>query len=153
MAMVNSLLLEPTYWNWLLLGLVLIIAEILAPGICLVWFGVGALAVGGILFLLPTVGWQLQWLLFVTLSMGSIVVWWLYDKNRSDSTQQTSLNRRGQQYVGRVFTLDTPIVNRQGRVRIDDSSWKIQGPDCPAGTRVRIVGVDGIVLKVTADGP
>ncbi len=150
--MVNGLLLEPAYWNWLLLGLVLIIAEILAPGIYLVWFGVGALAVGGILFLLPTVGWQLQWLLFVMLSMGSIVVWWLYDKNRSDSTQQTSLNRRGEQYIGREVTLDTPIVNRQGRVRVDDSSWKIEGPDCPAGTRVRIVGVDGIVLKVTADG-
>jgi hypothetical protein len=50
--------------------------------------------------------------------------------------------------VGRVFTLEQPIVNRQGKIRVDDSTWKIEGTDCTAGTNVRVVGVDGVVLKV-----
>jgi len=47
-----------------------------------------------------------------------------------------------------VFTLEEPIVNRHGKIRVDDSTWKIEGDDCRPGTNVRVVGVDGVVLKV-----
>ncbi len=147
-----ELLLEPVYWNWLLLGLVLMIIEILAPGTFFLWLGVAALAAGGFLILFPNLGWQWQLLLFALLAIGSTGAWQFYVQHRPQAADTSLLNRRGEQYIGRKVTLDTPIVNRQGRVRVDDSSWKIEGPDCPAGTRVRIVGVDGIVLKVTADG-
>jgi hypothetical protein len=50
--------------------------------------------------------------------------------------------------VGRDFTLDTPIVNGQGKIRVDDSTWKIRGKDCGAGSLVTVVGVDGVVLQV-----
>ena len=63
-------------------------------------------------------------------------------------TDQPRLNRRGEQYIGRTFTLDEPIVNGLGKIRVDDSTWKIEGGDCAAGTRITVVGVDGVVLKV-----
>ena len=63
-------------------------------------------------------------------------------------SDQPNLNRRGQQYVGRTFTLDEPIVNGLGKIHVDDSTWKIEGNDCPAGTKVKVTGVDGVILKV-----
>jgi membrane protein implicated in regulation of membrane protease activity len=58
------------------------------------------------------------------------------------------LNRRAEQYVGRVFTLSEPIVNGTGKIRVDDSSWKVSGADCDANTKVKVISVDGTVLKV-----
>ncbi len=62
------------------------------------------------------------------------------------------LNRRGAQYVGRLFTLEQPIVNGVGKLRVDDTTWKIIGEDCPVGTRVRVSGVESTVLKVVLEG-
>jgi membrane protein implicated in regulation of membrane protease activity len=145
--------MEPAYWNWLLLGVVLMVIEILAPGTFFLWLGMAALATGGLLILFPALDWQWQLLLFAGLAVGSTGVWQWYARRRPQPAETSVLNRRGEQYIGRELTLDTPIVNHQGRARIDDSSWKIEGPDCPAGTRVRVVAADGIVLKVATGEP
>lgn len=63
-------------------------------------------------------------------------------------SDQPNLNRRGQQYIGRTFTLSEPIVNGLGKITVDDSTWKIHGKDCAEGTRVTVTGVDGVILKV-----
>jgi len=47
-----------------------------------------------------------------------------------------------------VFTLDAPSINGIGKIRIDDSTWKIEGTDCPSGTKVRDAGIENTVLKV-----
>jgi len=49
-----------------------------------------------------------------------------------------------------IFTLDKPIVDGTGAVRIDDTIWRVSGPDCPAGSRVRVAGADGANLRVEA---
>ena len=68
-------------------------------------------------------------------------------------TDRPLLNQRGAQYVGRQFHLDEPIVNGHGKIKVDDSIWKVHGPDCPEGARVTVTGVDGTVLVVApADG-
>jgi membrane protein implicated in regulation of membrane protease activity len=126
---------------------VLIIVEILVPGVFFLWIGIAALCVGSVLFLFPTLSWQLQWLLFALLTVGSVSFWWRYLKRHPSPSDEPLLNRRAQQYVGRVFTLETPIVNGYGKIRVDDSTWKVEAEDCPVGTRVRVVGVDGVVLK------
>ena len=59
-----------------------------------------------------------------------------------------NLNRRGQQYIGRVFSLTAPITNGVGKVTEDDSTWKVKGPDLPTGTHIRVTGVDGVIFKV-----
>ncbi|MCP5423656.1 MAG: NfeD family protein [Gammaproteobacteria bacterium] len=142
-----ELFTDPAYWHWWLLGLALIVIEILAPGTFVLWMGIGALGVGLLVFLFPGLPWQAQWLLFAGLTIASILAWLLYFRKRSDHSDDPLLNRRGQQYVGRVFALEQPIVNGYGKIRVDDSVWKIEADDCPAGTKVRIVGVDGVMLK------
>ena len=52
--------------------------------------------------------------------------------------------------VGREFTLEKPIVDGTGTVRIDDTIWRVAGPDAPAGSRVRVVQADGASLTVAA---
>ena len=58
------------------------------------------------------------------------------------------LNRRGEQYVGRRLTLDEPIVNGRGQVKVDNSTWRVEGADLPAGTPVIVTGVRGTILNV-----
>lgn len=149
----SGLLLEPTYWSWWLLGLVLIILEMLLPGTFMLWLGIAALGVGLVVLLLPALDWQWQWLLFAVLSLVSLTVWWAYFRRHPFHSEEPLLNRRGHHYIGRVFTLDVPIVNGQGKLRVDDSVWKITGEDRPAGTQVRVTGVDGVVLKVEPELP
>ena len=64
--------------------------------------------------------------------------------------RQPFLNRRADALVGRVFTLEKPIVDGVGTVRIDDTVWRVSGPDCPAGSRVKVVRADGASLAVEA---
>lgn len=63
-------------------------------------------------------------------------------------TDQPTLNRRGEQYVGRSFTLTEPIINNNGVIRVDDSTWRINGADLPAGSTIKVVGVQGVILQV-----
>ena len=143
----SAWLLEPVYWNWWLLGVVLMAIEAVVPGFFFLWMGVAALLVGLLLTVLP-VAWTYQVMLFALLSVGSIVAWRLRLRRHPTQTQDSLLNRRGHQYVGRVFTLDAPVVNGYGKLRVDDSTWKVVvNQDCPAGARLRIVGADGVILK------
>lgn len=143
----SASLLEPVYWNWWLLGVVLMAIEAVVPGFFFLWMGVAALLVGLLLTVLP-VAWTYQVMLFALLSVGSIVAWRLRLRRHPTQTQDSLLNRRGHQYVGRVFTLDAPVVNGYGKIRVDDSTWKVVvNQDCPAGARLRIVGADGVILK------
>ncbi len=122
--------------------------EAIVPGFFFLWMGVAALIVGLTLTLLPDMSWTYQIMLFALLSVGSIVAWrWRLRRHPTQSADPL-LNRRGHQYVGRVFTLDAPAINGHGKIRVDDSTWKVLVErDCPAGTRLRIVGVDGVMLK------
>ncbi len=139
---------EASYWHWWVLGVLLIILEILSPAIFFLWMGISAGVVGLLLLLLPAMGWETQILLFAAFSVASIVIWRQYLKLHPIKSDQPRLNRRGEQYVGRKFTLDEPIVNGQGKIKVDDSIWKITGDDCPAGTKVQVTGVAGVILEV-----
>ena len=136
------------HWHWWILAAVLIILEVFAPGAFFLWLGLAAVAVGGVVYLSPGMSWEYQLLLFSVLSVISIVIWRKYFRITPTDTDQPHLNRRGEQYVGRVFTLEEPIVDGVGKIRVDDSTWKVHGEDCPAGTRIEVTGVDGTILKV-----
>lgn len=62
------------------------------------------------------------------------------------------LNRRGAQYLGRVFVLDDPIANGRGKLRVDDTTWVIEGPDLPAGTKIKVTRAHNVALMVEAAG-
>lgn len=140
-----TLVLE--FWHWWVLGFVLLGAEMILPtGFFLLWIGLSALLVGGLAWLMPGVSWQAELVLFGVLSLASFFVWRRF-RTHAVSDQPT-LNRRGHSYVGRTFTLGTPIVNGVGKLVVDDSQWRITGPDAAAGSQVRVVAVDGTTLQV-----
>lgn len=147
-----GLLQEASYWHWWVLAVILIILEIVSPAVFFLWLGISAALVGLLLLLMPSMGWELQMLLFSVFSVASIALWRNYLKSHPTESDQPSLNRRGEQYVGRTFTLDGPVVNGFGKIRVDDTTWKVAGGDCPAGTKVRVTGVNGVVLEVTTEG-
>jgi membrane protein implicated in regulation of membrane protease activity len=136
------------YWHWWILAVALMILEMFAPGAFFLWLGIAAAVVGGIVYLAPDLGWENQLLVFSVLSVVSIIVWRKFFKTTPEDTDQPSLNRRGHQYIGRVFTLDEAIHNGTGKIRVDDSTWKVRGEDCPEGTQVEVTGLDGTVLLV-----
>lgn len=140
------------YWHWLALALVLIIIEMIAPTAVFLWFGVAAGVVGLLLLVVPTLAWQAQLVLFSVLSIGSLLAWRSYAKKHppADNNYPT-LNKRGDDLIGRVFTLDEGIVNNYGKLRVDDTMWKIRGTDASAGARVKVTAVDGTVLVVESE--
>lgn len=135
-------------WHWALLSVVLVVLEILSPGVYFLWLGIAAGLVAALLWLMPELGWQIQLLAFALLSIASVALGRAWLRRHPMETDEPTLNRRGEQYIGRVVTLEQPIVNGQGKIRLDDTTWKIEGPDCGAGTRVRIRGTQGVVLLV-----
>ena len=141
-----------TYWHWWILAVALIVLEVFAPGAVFIWMGVAAAVVGVILLIAPDMGWEYQFMVFSILSVVSIASWKVYQRKHPTETDRPTLNRRGEQYVGRIFTLDEPIVNGLGKIRVDDSTWKIEGADCAVGTQVKVTGVEGTILIVEKTG-
>ncbi|MFP5305387.1 MAG: NfeD family protein [Gammaproteobacteria bacterium] len=136
------------YWHWLAIGFGLLVLEMFLPTeFILLWVGVAAVVVGALSWFFPGIGWQLEFVLWGGLSVAAVLAWRKY-KPLSFVSERPTLNRRGHSYVGRVFTLSDAIVNGVGKLRIDDSQWRITGQDAPAGTRVRIVEADGTTLRV-----
>ena len=109
---------QPDFWHWWILGLGLIIVEVLVPGTFFLWMGVAALVVGFVTWLVPALAWEYQLMLFAILSLVSIVGWRVWQRKHPDESDQPTLNRRAEQYIGRVFMLDTPIENGFGKVLI-----------------------------------
>jgi len=143
-----ELLGQLDYWHWFILAIVLLILEVFSPGVFFIWMGLAAGVVGLVLLAVPDLGWQFQLVIFAVLSVTDIFAARLILKRRPIKTDQPHLNRRGEQYTGRTFTLAEPIINGEGKITVDDSTWKIRGEDCPVGTKVKVTGADGVVLQV-----
>jgi membrane protein implicated in regulation of membrane protease activity len=136
-------------WNWLIVGLVLMGLEVLAPGVFLLWLGLAALLVG-IISLFADWVWQVQVIAFAAFSLAAVPLWRRLATQSADNPDSRFLNRRSDALVGRVFTLDKPISDGSGTVRVDDTVWRVSGPDCPAGSRIKVVRSDGASLVVEA---
>ena len=138
-------------WNWLIFGFVLMGLELLAPGVFMFWLGLAALLVGLLSFAINP-SWQTQFLMFAVFAVAAVPLWRRVARSNSGvSASNPFLNKRTDAMVGRVFTLEKPIIDGTGTVRIDDTIWRVAGPDAPAGSRVKIVQADGASLTVAAD--
>ena len=134
--------------TWAAVALVLVAAETLAPGAFLLWMGFAAAAVFLAVLLVPGIPVLAQVAAFIVLSFVSIQIYRRWFRKSGRQSDQPLLNRRAQQNVGLVAPLDQAIQGGRGRVKIGDAFWVVEGPDLPAGTPVRVVAVDGMVLKV-----
>ncbi|MHB2165455.1 NfeD family protein [Alsobacter sp. R-9] len=133
-------------WGWVIGGLVLMGIELLAPGAFMVWLGLAALVTGLLLFLvkLPV---EMTLVLFAVLAVIAVLTGRRLigpPRQRGES----ALNDRAAKLLGRTFVLEEPISEGRGRVRVDDTLWRVEGPDLPSGAQVRVVGMDGMLLKV-----
>jgi membrane protein implicated in regulation of membrane protease activity len=144
----SLLLNDPPFWAWWVLALLLGVIEILAPGFFFLWLGAAAVATGIVALVVADMTWQWQLLVFAVFSIASVALWFKFMRRHPIQTDDSTLNRRGEQYVGRQVVLVEPIVNGFGTARVDDTTWRVTGPDIPAGRRVRVVGADGTLLRV-----
>jgi len=147
-----SFLFGLSYWGWLIIGLVLLGFELLASFSFFLWLGVSALVTALILFVFPDTGWEAQFLIFSVLSVVSIILSRRYLVSRQTRSEVPNLNRRAQQYVGRVVTLSESIEQGEGKIKVDDTHWKVSGPNLDKGAEVRITGTNGSVFTVEATG-
>lgn len=136
------------FWHWWIFAIALVILEILAPGVIFMWLGIGAAVTGLAVLVQPGIGWEIQFVIFAVLSVVSGIGGRIWVSRRPIETEEPNLNRRGAQYVGRVFTLDNPVVNGVGKIKVGDSIWRVSGADMPAGTLVTVTDVVGATLTI-----
>ena len=140
------------FWHWFALGGLLLIVELLAPGMFFLWMAEAAGVTGVVLWLWPWLSLEYQVGLFSVVSVVSILLVRRFLLGRGTGGDNHGLNQRTAHFVGNVFVVEEEIRNGEGRVRIGDSVWKVRGEDAKAGSRVKVIGTDGIVLEVESCG-
>ncbi len=135
------------YWHWWILAVALFILEVFSPAAFFIWIGFAA-GIVGFLMLLIDMSWQTQIWIFAILSVVSVVLGRAWFKRNPIASDKPHLNRRGQELVGRVFTVEQAIINGAGRIRVGETTWKARGADVAVGAKVKVVGIDSAVLQV-----
>lgn len=140
------------YWYWLIIAVVLAAAELVLPGVFLIWVAAAAAATGLITLAAgPPVALQLA--LFAAFAV--LATWggrrW-YKANPVPSADPL-LNDRAARLVGETVELTRPIIHGHGRAKVGDSEWSVRGPDAPAGSCMRVIGIeDGALVVRPATG-
>lgn len=136
-------------WLWISGGLILLGLEVLVPGAFLFWIGLAAIATGLIVWVLP-LPWPAALVVFAVGAVSAAVLGRRLMAHRSSTPADAPhLHQRGAALVGREVMLAQPISGGQGEISIDDTMWRVTGDDMPAGTRVRITGLEGSLLRVS----
>ena len=138
-------------WAWIVGGLVLLAIELVAPGGVFVWLGVSAVLTGLISLVVP-LEWTWLWLIYGGLALATVGGWLVFSRSRKTQSDRPFLNERAARFTGREVVLTEAIVEGFGQVKLADTTWRVNGADAPAGTRVRIVGAEGAVLSVEIVG-
>ena len=143
--------IEP-HWMWLIAAAILGIAELLMPGVFLIWLAAAA-AITGFAALLFGIPLAFQFALFALLAIAAVYTgrrW--YAANPVESSDPL-LNERATRLIGQTVVVVGTIENGIGRVKVGDGVWNARGPDAAIGARVRVTGADGTCLKVEPAGP
>ena len=143
--------LQLNYWHWWMLALALLVLEFLALGTFgsfFLWPAIAAVTIGFLTLLFPMLSVEYQILILAMISVVSVVVGRVYLGKHPLGTDEPFLNRRGAELVGRIYPVSESIVNGVGRIFVDDSSWRVEGPACPIGTPVKVISAGSVRLKV-----
>ena len=141
---------ELSFWIWLCIGLALFALELAASFTYFLWLGVAALVTALALFVFPETSWQMQFVIFSVLSVIAVILSRHYLVNKQNKSEVPRLNRRAEQYIGRVFTLSESIKQGEGKIKVDDTYWRVSGPALEKDTEVRVINAEGSVLIVEA---
>ena len=137
------------FGHWLVVAASFAVIEIAVPAMVCIWLAAAALGTALIVWVAPGLSWEHQALIFAALAVASVAIGRLAFGRIRGQSSDVRLNRRAEIYVGRTFTLERPIVDGRGRLRVDDTMWLVEGPDLPARARVQVSGVDNTMLRVT----
>ncbi|MFN7177533.1 MAG: NfeD family protein [Thermaurantiacus sp.] len=135
-----------TPWGWLSAAAILAAAEILLPGVWMMWLAAAALMTALVTVLLG-LSWEWQLASFALFAVLSVLASRRYARQQIPS-DDPALNRRSERLVGEKAHVVDAIRNGSGRVQLGDSTWSARGPDAEIGTKVRVVSVDGTLLRV-----
>lgn len=144
-------------WMWAALGLLLIGAEMLLPGFVIIWPGLAALLVAGLMELGFLHGSTAQLLVWAGASALAAVLWFMLVRPRMRDRTQAGLGR--ELVVGQLGTLiDKPQADGLKTVRfsvpvLSQDEWpaRLQNErEIAIGERVRVVDVLGNTLLVCA---
>jgi membrane protein implicated in regulation of membrane protease activity len=144
-----AFLTELGAWNWLIAALILVILEMIVPGIHFLWFGMAAILVG-VIALATGIDWQWQLLIFGVLSIATALFVRRYVTSQNTPSDQPGLNERGSYYIGRIVVVEEAIENGRGRIRLGDTLWAAEGPDLAIGANAKITKLDGTLVVVEA---
>jgi len=135
-------------YAWLALGLALAVAEIVIPGVFLIWLAGAALIVGLLTWFVP-IGIPLQVVIFAALAIVAVFMGKRYLRANPVVPADPLMNDRGGRLVGEVVTVVSAIEEGStGRVRHGDSEWLAKGPATEPGARMRVTGHQGSILVV-----
>ena len=134
-------------WLWTIGGLLLLMAEIIAPGFFLIFVGAAAIATGAFALLFD-LGSAAQLTLFALYALVAVMIGRRVYANAAVDSSDPLLNDRAAQLVGRSVTVIADVDDHNGRVRVGDSEWSARGGPGRAGERVRITGLEGNCLLV-----
>lgn len=137
-------------WLWTIGGILLLMLEMLAPGVFLIFIGVAAIATG-IFTLLFDLALPGQLSLFVIYSLLAVMAGRRFYANKEDNSSDPLLNDRGARLVGKIVTVVEAVDDHSGRVRVGDGDWSARGGPAQPGERVRIAGIDGNCLRVEVE--
>lgn len=144
--------MQPAWWQWAIVGIALILAELAVPVFVLVWFGLGALAVTVLVAIFPTLGLTSQLGGWLGLSLLLVLIWF---KIFRPNAHKTRIGMSDDYVVGEVGLLSHRVAPfEKGKVRfqkpiLGSDHWDcIADEEIAAGERVRVLGVEGSLFKV-----
>jgi membrane protein implicated in regulation of membrane protease activity len=136
------------HYAWLALGLVLAVAEIVIPGVFLIWLAGAAVIVGMLTWFVP-IGIPLQIVIFAVLAIVAVFTGRRYLVANPVVPADPLMNDRGGRLVGEIVVVTNAIEEGSaGKVRCGDSEWLAKGPPAAIGARLRVTGHQGAVLMV-----
>lgn len=136
------------YWHWWLFAIALIIVEVFSAGAFFIWMGVAAILTGFVLLVMPAMSWQIQFTLFAISSIAAILLGRSFFNRKEINTEDPTLSSQETSLIGKTFAVEQAIINGSGRVKVGESTWKANGPDCNVGSSVKVVAIDGAELIV-----
>ena len=136
------------FWYWWALAAVLMICEMMMPGVVFMFLAIGAAAAGLLLLIAADLSLEMQLVVFAVIAVASAVGLRPFLRGLQKRSDDPNLNARGNSLIGKIVVLDQPILDGRGRVKMGDGSWTVTGPDMVAGARVRVAAVDGTELRV-----
>jgi len=147
MEFLNDLILN--HWIWFVMALLLVGLEMAAPGVVFLWMAIASFLVGSMVYFMPGLGWEVQFIIFAILSIISVFMGRTFLKRNPIETDDENLNQRGHQYIGQTFNLIRDMENGKSKVHIGDSNWSVEGDfEAKKNDKVKVIDVDVTVLRV-----